>query len=94
MQSGDKKYDYWTLEFFEGEEATGKWAEPLMGWTANADPLSQLQHRVKFPTKEDAVTYCEKFGYTFEVQENAPEDPKKGKSYADKFKYKAPKEDW
>ncbi len=78
MQSGRNKTD-WILEYAPSEQKT---TDPLMGWVGSSDTKAQL--RLKFPCKEDAVTYAKNNGLNYSVSE-----PKqriiKGKNYSDKF---------
>jgi len=41
--------------------------EPLMGWTAGDDPLTQLE--LAFDTREAAIAYAEREGLAYRVQE-------------------------
>jgi hypothetical protein len=41
--------------------------EPLMGWTAGDDPLTQLE--LTFETKEAAIAYAEREGLAYQVRE-------------------------
>jgi len=63
MSSGVHKYKNWELNF----ESQEKWINPLMGWTSGGDPLAN--HKLKFETKEQAVRFAEKQGWSFEVHE-------------------------
>ena len=65
MQSGIAKSGNWVLEFLDNDK---KDIEPLMGWTSSSDTRSQI--RLNFKTKEDAISYCEKKGYTFNIIES------------------------
>ena len=65
MQSGSAKSGNWILEFIDNDT---KDVEPLMGWTSSSDTRSQI--RLDFMTKEDAISYCEKKGFTFNVIES------------------------
>lgn len=53
----------WVLEF---EPRTAPWIEPLMGWTASDDPLSQVS--LAFPTLDSATEYAERQGLSYLVQ--------------------------
>ena len=44
-----------------------RWENPLMGWQSSAD-FMQGTH-MNFKTKEDAISFAEKQGYEFYVQE-------------------------
>ncbi len=58
-------------------------ADPLTGWSGGSEAQAYVQMR--FPTKEAAIDYCERQGFTFTVQE---EPPRKLllQSYADNFR--------
>ena len=82
MQSGQAKTRDWVLEFEPEEPRT---IEPLMGWTSSADMRQQL--RLRFPTKEEAIAYCERNGIAYQVFEEAPH-VRHGMSYSDNFAFK------
>jgi hypothetical protein len=81
MQSGRGRTKEWELQF---EPSAAREIEPLMGWTSSADTQSQV--RLSFETKEEAVTYAERNGIPYRVEEPAPRKLVK-KSYADNFKF-------
>ena len=78
MQSGEKKYNKWFIEFIT--EKTG--INPLMGWESSDDTLTEL--KLEFSSKELAINYAKKKKIEYEIIE-----PKKRKtvkkSYADNF---------
>ncbi len=57
MQSGKARTDEWVLEF---EQSEARRADPLMGWTGSGDTQAQVQ--LKFPSKDEAKAYAEKYG--------------------------------
>ena len=69
-QSGPGKGDHWFLEFDSNES---KKIDPLMGWTGSAN--TQVQVRLKFENKEDAITYAEKHGVAYTITENELRKP-------------------
>ncbi|XP_022651270.1 NADH dehydrogenase [ubiquinone] iron-sulfur protein 4, mitochondrial-like isoform X1 [Varroa destructor] len=80
MQSGTANTDKWEMEFENRE----RWTNNLMGWTSTGDPLSNM--RTQFTSKEQAIAFCEKNGWTYFVEEPAPRrNPKK--SYGDNFSW-------
>ena len=81
MQSGQAKTHDWVLDY-EPEEP--RVVEPLMGWTSSADMKSQV--RLLFPTKDEAVSYAERHGIAYQVQEPKPAQ-RHGLSYADNFAF-------
>ena len=81
MQSGTAKTKDWVLDF-EPEEP--RVVEPLMGWTSSGDMKQQV--RLRFETKEEAVTYCERHGIAYSVSE--PREPaRRTMAYADNFAF-------
>ena len=81
MQSGTARARDWLLEF---ERRTPRRIEPLMGYTASDDTLSQV--RLNFETKEDAIAYAEREGLEYRVFEMR--DPRRrSQSYSDNFRY-------
>lgn len=80
MQSGRALTDRWQLEF---EPAEAKRPDPLTGWAGSGDTRDQL--RLRFPTAEAAVAYCEREGLDFTVVP-APGKTLKLQAYADNFK--------
>ena len=79
MQSGGGRTRTWVLEF---EPEAAKTADPLMGWAGSTDTRGQV--RLTFPSRDAAVAFAEKNGFSYTVQE-----PRKRrvrpKSYADNF---------
>jgi hypothetical protein len=64
MTSGKANTRHWKLRF---ERRTPPFIEPLMGWTGGDDPLTQVE--LIFPTRESAVAYAERQGFTFIVHD-------------------------
>jgi hypothetical protein len=79
MQSGQANSKDWVLEF-EPEEP--RVVESLMGWTSSGDMKSQL--RLRFATKDEAVSYCERHGIPCQVFETKSR-VRRSQSYADNF---------
>ena len=82
MQSGHAKTKDWALDF---EPEAARTVEPLMGWTSSGDMRQQL--RLRFPSKEEAVAYCERHGIAYQLSEEAPH-VRRGMSYSDNFSFK------
>ncbi|XP_068227151.1 NADH dehydrogenase [ubiquinone] iron-sulfur protein 4, mitochondrial [Palaemon carinicauda] len=80
MQSGTNNLQRWKIVF----EARERWENPLMGWASTADPLSNVE--VDFPSKEEAIAFCEKNGWFWET-ENPPVKPPRVKSYGANFSW-------
>lgn len=81
MQSGTANTNTWKIEFDSRE----RWQYWLMGWTSSNDPMSNLT--MNFPTKEDAIAFCDKNKLQWYVEEQ-PDRKLRKKSYADNFAYK------
>ncbi|VDP10680.1 unnamed protein product [Heligmosomoides polygyrus] len=45
-----------------------RWENPLIGWCSTGDPLSNISMNLKFASKEDAIAFCEKNKWTYEVE--------------------------
>jgi NADH dehydrogenase ubiquinone Fe-S protein 4 len=82
MQSGLAKTKDWMLDF---EPEAPRTVEPLMGWTSSGDMRQQV--RMRFPTKEEAIAYCERHGIAYQVTEETPQT-RHGMSYSDNFSFK------
>jgi len=80
MQSGTNNLHRWSISFDTRE----RWENPLMGWTSTADPLSNLE--VEFEGKEEAIAFCDKNGWAWEVQQ-PPQKAPRAKSYAANFSW-------
>jgi len=85
MQSGRGKTQVWVLEY---EIETPRRPEPLMGWISSGDTLNQV--RLRFPTKEEAITFAERKGWSYDVA--APHERRVvPKNYADNFRADRPR---
>ena len=62
--SGRAGTDQWVLRF---ERRRPQTVEPLMGWTADDDPLAQVE--LRFGSCEAAVAYAERQGIAYRVRE-------------------------
>uniref|UniRef100_A0A8D2MGC8 NADH dehydrogenase [ubiquinone] iron-sulfur protein 4, mitochondrial n=1 Tax=Zonotrichia albicollis TaxID=44394 RepID=A0A8D2MGC8_ZONAL len=80
MQSGANNTKKWKMEFDNRE----RWENPLMGWASTADPLSNMV--LTFSTKEDAISFAEKNGWSYDVEEKKMPKPK-SKSYGANFSW-------
>ena len=80
MQSGKARTDEWVLEF---EQSEARRADPLMGWTGSGDTQAQVQ--LKFPSKDEAKAYAEKYGIAARVHATPPHNLKL-QAYADNFR--------
>nr|CAG4643504.1 EOG090X0DNW [Ilyocryptus agilis] len=78
MQSGTNNTHKWIVGFDTRE----RWENPLMGWTSSGDPLSNVE--LKFSSKEDAIAFCERYGWEYSVNEPVEKQPR-AKSYGANF---------
>jgi hypothetical protein len=81
MQSGTAKTGHWVLEF---EPETPLKIDPLMGYTSSSDTRRQV--RLTFPTKEEAISYAERNGIAYRLEE-AKAPKRRQVSYAENFRY-------
>ena len=78
MQSGNKKYDKWIIEFVTNQTDIN----PLMGWESSTDTHGEI--KLEFKNKNLAVEYAKKNKINYEIVEpNIKKIIKK--SYADNF---------
>lgn len=81
MQSGRGTLGTWVLEV----EASAPVAnDGLMGWAGSADTAKQV--RLKFSSREDAVNYAKRQGWTIRLAE-PNERSIRPKSYAENFAF-------
>ncbi|XP_053180688.1 NADH dehydrogenase [ubiquinone] iron-sulfur protein 4, mitochondrial [Scomber japonicus] len=80
MQSGVNSTKKWKMDFDTRE----RWENPLMGWASTADPLSNML--LSFSSKEDAIAFAEKNGWSYDVTEKRAPKPRV-KSYGANFSW-------
>ena len=81
MQSGRAKTLEWVMVY---EPSARQTADPVIGWVGSGDTKRQV--RLTFETKNEAIAYARKKGYTYTVRE--PKERRiKPKAYADNFAY-------
>jgi NADH dehydrogenase (ubiquinone) Fe-S protein 4 len=76
------------------DKQTKRWVNPLMGWTSTSDPLSNTHMTLEFDSRDDAVRFAERNGWTVETSdpaENLALVHKGPKKYADNFRWQGPK---
>ena len=78
MQSGNKKFDKWIIEFVTDRPGIN----PLMGWESSTDTYSEL--KLEFKNKDLAIEYAKKNKIDFELIDAKTRKIIK-KSYADNF---------
>ncbi len=79
-QSGKALDGRWTLEF---EREQPQRPDPLTGWSGSGDTRTQV--RMSFATKEEALAYAERKGFTVHLVP-APPVSLKIQAYADNFR--------
>lgn len=67
LQAGRAGAERWILTL---EPEHRPWIEPLMGWTASAEPYEGL--RLVFPSRAQAVAFAARQGWRWRVAEAAP----------------------
>ena len=80
-QSGHARTKAWLLEYERMEPVE---IEPMMGWTGSSE--TEMQVKVTFETREEAIAFAEKRGIVYEVEDRPPEQVRHGLSYSDNFK--------
>ncbi|KAF7639161.1 hypothetical protein Mgra_00001394 [Meloidogyne graminicola] len=65
MQSGWNNVVAWKIELDNRE----RWENPNIGWCSNGDPLSNIAMQLSFASKEDAINFCEKNRWTYEIDD-------------------------
>ena len=81
MQSGRAKTRQWLVEFEPDAQVRN---DSLMGWIAQGDTRNQV--KMRFPSKDLAIAFCEKKRLDYEVSEPKTRT-KKPKSYSDNFSH-------
>ena len=79
-QSGKAGQGRWTLEFERQERQR---PDPLTGWNGSGDTATQV--RLRFDTKEEALAYAQRKGFTVHLVPSAPVSLKL-QAYADNFR--------
>ena len=67
-----------------------RWQNPLIGWTSTADPFEHMaRSSLNFETKEAAIAFAQKNGFTPVVRERnfrRPDRQKRFAGYGDNFR--------
>lgn len=79
-QSGKANAGKWLLEFERQEPLR---PDPLTGWNGSGDTNPQV--RLAFPSKEEAIAYCDRHGLEYHLVPAAPVRLKI-QAYADNFR--------
>ena len=80
-QSGHARTKAWLLEFERSEAVE---IEPMMGWTGSSE--TEMQVKMAFDTREEAIAFAERRGIAYEVEDHPPEQVRQGLSYSDNFR--------
>lgn len=80
MQSGRGRTHQWMVQF---ERDAPQVADPLMGWMGSRDTRPQV--RLLFDSREEAVAFAERNGFSYFVQEPHA-TALRPKSYAENFR--------
>lgn len=72
--------------------ATAREPEPLMGWIAAGDSLSELGGKLRFATQEEAVAFVTRQGWAYTVEAPA-ERIVKPRNYLDNFRPVRPQDE-
>ncbi|MGB7405048.1 MAG: NADH dehydrogenase ubiquinone Fe-S protein 4, partial [Pacificimonas sp.] len=80
MTSGKARNDEWILQY---DPADRQVADPMTGWAGSQDTRRQL--KMRFDSREDAVSYAERNGIDARVEE-PPVHRLKLQAYSDNFR--------
>lgn len=82
MQSGWENVGVWKIDLDNRE----RWENPNIGWCSSADPLSNISMQLNFASMDDAVNFCEKNRWSYEICE--PQEREiKPKAYGANFSW-------
>jgi len=88
-QSGRAKTHAWTIE---PEIVTTRMPEPVMGWVSAGDTLGELKNRMRFPMKEDAISFAVRQGWDY-ILEEPTERRIRPRNYLDNFRSTRPQDE-
>lgn len=88
-QSGRANTRQWLLE---PELMTPRAPEPLMGWVSAQDTLSELKGRLRFATRDEAISFATRKGFDV-VLEEPTERSIRPRSYLDNFRIVRPQDE-
>lgn len=74
MTSGSSASRWWGIRFSHAD----KWSNPLMGWVSSADTMAPIVMHLKFESPEQAIQFCIRNGYAYEVNPGATNIRKAG----------------
>lgn len=85
-QSGMAKTGNWVLE---PEILSARTPEHLMGWSSSSDTLGEMRGRLRFATKESALSFARRKGWECVIEE-ACERRVTPRNYLDNFRITRP----
>lgn len=88
-QSGRANSRHWLLE---PELVTPRTPELVMGWVSAGDTYSELQRRLRFATREEALAFAARKGWEVEVEEHE-ERHIQPRNYLDNFRITRPQDE-
>jgi hypothetical protein len=88
-QSGRGKTHEWLLE---PELLTSRTPEPLMGWVSAGDTMSELRNRLRFCTKDEAISFAKRNIWEYVLEEPA-ERRICPRNYLDNFRIVRPQDE-
>lgn len=88
-QSGRAGTHSWILE---PELLTPRVPEDLMGWVSSNDTLSELRRRLRFSTRDEALSFAYRNGWEVSVEEPS-ERRIIPRNYLDNFRIKRPQDE-
>lgn len=74
MTSGKRASSGWRIRV----NHTDKWSNPLMGWVSSMETVNPMQRDVKFESAEQAILFCERNGFSWEINQGAISPDKAG----------------
>lgn len=84
-QSVTHKEKPWIITW-QDKISTDNWDNSLMGWVSGADPMQNMKLQLLFDTKEQAVFFAKKRGWSYEVSAEIERDYEEGEvEYQDNF---------
>ncbi|PAV71075.1 hypothetical protein WR25_11279 [Diploscapter pachys] len=81
-QAGWNNAQGWKIQLDTRE----RWDNPLIGYCSSGDPLSNIDMALHFATREDAIAFCEKNRWQWEIEE-PNERQIKPKNYGSNFSW-------
>jgi len=84
-QSPKVQESKWAISFQEGDTATKRWENSLMGWVSSSDAMSNTPMN-NFNSAKEAMQFAQKRGWVYEIEEPIVRQPRTdGTLYQDNF---------